>query len=178
MVWSTTGIVDARILKETLRWQRNTGKCFFRTSVLLWICCWLLLKGASVFSFEQNILDAELGIKNYRFPSGLTSSEVFQQLSKGDSSWNCIATTRVLMRNQGRFSLHLTVLFLWEEKRCVKIWPKVELKLFTTDLFCAGVLRSLNCDSLRWSHTHFICIPAVHIISFCAVIFIDIIYHI
>ena len=26
---------------------------------------------------------------------------------------------------------------------------------------------SLNCDSLRWSHTHFICIPAVHIISFC-----------
>ena len=24
----------------------------------------------------------------------------------------------------------------------------------------------LNCDSLRWSHTHFICIPAVHIISF------------
>ena len=23
------------------------------------------------------------------------------------------------------------------------------------------------CDSLRWSHTHFICIPAVHIISFC-----------
>ena len=25
----------------------------------------------------------------------------------------------------------------------------------------------LNCDSLRWPHTHFICIPAVHIISFC-----------
>ena len=25
----------------------------------------------------------------------------------------------------------------------------------------------LNCDSLRWSHTYFICIPAVHIISFC-----------
>ena len=24
----------------------------------------------------------------------------------------------------------------------------------------------LNCDSLRWSHTHFICIPAVHFISF------------
>ena len=24
-----------------------------------------------------------------------------------------------------------------------------------------------NCDSLRWSHIHFICIPAVHIISFC-----------
>ena len=24
----------------------------------------------------------------------------------------------------------------------------------------------LNCDSLPWSHTHFICIPAVHIISF------------
>ena len=23
----------------------------------------------------------------------------------------------------------------------------------------------LNCDSLRWSHTHFICIPAVHIVS-------------
>ena len=25
----------------------------------------------------------------------------------------------------------------------------------------------LNCDSLRWSHIPFICIPAVHIISFC-----------
>ena len=24
-----------------------------------------------------------------------------------------------------------------------------------------------NCDSLRWSHIHFICIPVVHIISFC-----------
>ena len=31
-----------------------------------------------------------------------------------------------------------------------------------------GLFRNcLNCDSLRWSHTHFICIPAVHIISFC-----------
>ena len=30
-----------------------------------------------------------------------------------------------------------------------------------------GLFRNcLNCDSLRWSHTHFICIPAVHIISF------------
>ena len=27
----------------------------------------------------------------------------------------------------------------------------------------------LNCNSLRWSHIHFICIPAVHIISFCVV---------
>ena len=31
----------------------------------------------------------------------------------------------------------------------------------------SGYFRNcLNCDSLRWSHTHFICIPAVHIISF------------
>ena len=30
-------------------------------------------------------------------------------------------------------------------------------------LFC----NCLNYDSLRWSHAHFICIPAVHIISFC-----------
>ena len=30
-----------------------------------------------------------------------------------------------------------------------------------------GYFRNyLNCDSLRWSHTHFICIPAVHIILF------------
>ena len=34
--------------------------------------------------FEQNIMDAELGIENYRFPLGLTSGEVLQQLSKGD----------------------------------------------------------------------------------------------
>ena len=34
--------------------------------------------------------------------------------------------------------------------------------------FFSGYFRNcLNCDSLRWSHTHFICIPAVHIISFC-----------
>ena len=33
--------------------------------------------------------------------------------------------------------------------------------------FFSGYFRyCLNCDSLRWSHTHFICIPAVHIISF------------
>ena len=34
--------------------------------------------------------------------------------------------------------------------------------------FFSGCFRNcLNCDSLRWSHTHFIYIPAVHIISFC-----------
>ena len=34
-------------------------------------------------------------------------------------------------------------------------------------IFFSGYFRNcLNCDSLRWSHTHFICIPAVHIISF------------
>ena len=43
--------------------------------------------GASVLSSEQNILDAELEIENYMFPSGLTSDEVFQQLSKGDYSY-------------------------------------------------------------------------------------------
>ena len=33
--------------------------------------------------------------------------------------------------------------------------------------FFSGYFRNcLNCDSLRWSHSHFICIPAVHIISF------------
>ena len=33
--------------------------------------------------------------------------------------------------------------------------------------FFSGYFRNcLNCDSLRWSHTHFFCIPAVHIISF------------
>ena len=33
--------------------------------------------------------------------------------------------------------------------------------------FFSGYFRNcLNCDLLRWSHTHFICIPAVHIISF------------
>ena len=35
-------------------------------------------------------------------------------------------------------------------------------------LFFFGLFRNcLNCDSLRWPHTHFICIPAIHIISFC-----------
>ena len=34
-------------------------------------------------------------------------------------------------------------------------------------IFFSGYFRNcLNCDSLRWSQTHFICIPAVHIISF------------
>ena len=33
---------------------------------------------------------------------------------------------------------------------------------FFSGYFC----NCLNCDSLQWSHTHFICIPAVHIISF------------
>ena len=34
--------------------------------------------------------------------------------------------------------------------------------------FFSGYFRNcLNCDSLRWSHTHFICIPTVHIILLC-----------
>ena len=33
--------------------------------------------------------------------------------------------------------------------------------------FFLGYFRNcLNCDSLRWSHTHFISIPTVHILSF------------
>ena len=35
------------------------------------------------------------------------------------------------------------------------------------NLLSSSTRNCLNCDSLRWSHTHFICIPAVHIISFC-----------
>ena len=39
--------------------------------------------------------------------------------------------------------------------------PVEALKIFS------GYFRNcLNCDSLRWSHNHFICIPTVHIISF------------
>ena len=38
-------------------------------------------------------------------------------------------------------------------------------------IFFSGYFRNcLNCDSLRWSHTHFICIPAVHIITFSELI--------
>ena len=47
---------------------------------------------------------------------------------------------------------------------------RIPLKAGKTPFF--GLLRNcLNCDSiaiqLRWSHIHFICIPAVHIIPFC-----------
>ena len=39
-------------------------------------------------------------------------------------------------------------------------------------IFFFGLFRNcLNCDSLRWSHTYFICIPAVHIISFGKIYF-------
>ena len=34
-------------------------------------------------------------------------------------------------------------------------------------LFFGLFRNSLNCDSPRWSHIHFICISAVHTISFC-----------
>ena len=34
------------------------------------------------------------------------------------------------------------------------------------NLFSGYFRNCFNCDSLQWSHTHFICIPAVHIISF------------
>ena len=37
--------------------------------------------------------------------------------------------------------------------------------------FFSGYFRNcLNCDSLRWSHTHFICTPAFYIILFSGVI--------
>ena len=46
-----------------------------------------------------------------------------------------------------------------------RTWVRIPLKPQKT--FFSGYFRNcLNCDSLRWSHTHFICIPAVHIISF------------
>ena len=32
--------------------------------------------------------------------------------------------------------------------------------------FFLAIRNLLNCESLRWSHTHFICISAVHISSF------------
>ena len=38
------------------------------------------------------------------------------------------------------------------------------------DSFSGYFRNCLNCDSLRWSHTHFICIPAVDIISFSKII--------
>ena len=115
--------------KETLR---NVSS---EHHVLLCMCCWLFLKGASVLSFEQNILDAELGIENYRFPSGLTSGEVFQQLSKGDCFYGTALHGQCFCWEIKVDLVNTTALFLWERKRCVKIWPKVELKLFTTDLF-------------------------------------------
>ena len=46
--------------------------------------------------------------------------------------------------------------------------PRVRVPLNPRNPFFFGLFRNcLNCDSLQWSHTHFICIPAVHIISFC-----------
>ena len=45
----------------------------------------------------------------------------------------------------------------------VQIPPEAPKNLFLGGLFC----NCSNCDSLRWWHIHFICIPAVHIISFC-----------
>ena len=43
-----------------------------------------------------------------------------------------------------------------------------QLKPRKTFFFFFGLFRNcLNWDSLRWSHIHFICIPPVHIISFC-----------
>ena len=43
--------------------------------------------------------------------------------------------------------------------------PRAEFK--SPEILFFGLFRDcLNCDSLRWSHTHFICIPAFHIISF------------
>ena len=43
----------------------------------------------------------------------------------------------------------------------------IQMKWNPEKLFFGLFRNCLNCDSLRWSHIHFICIPAVHIISFC-----------
>ena len=52
-------------------------------------------------------------------------------------------------------------------------WVHQPVKRMKTqnEMMWTGLFRNcLNCDSLRWSHTQFICIPAVHIISFCVFI--------
>ena len=44
------------------------------------------------------------------------------------------------------------------------------------NLFLGYFRNCLNCDSLRRSHIHFICIPAVHIISFCTAKLVPVIH--
>ena len=45
--------------------------------------------------------------------------------------------------------------------------PRVRIPSVKPRKTFSGYFRNcLNCDSLRWSHSHFICIPPVHIISF------------
>ena len=44
--------------------------------------------------------------------------------------------------------------------------PRIRIPLKPRKSFFGLFRNYLNCDSLRWSHAHFICIPAVHLISF------------
>ena len=50
-----------------------------------------------MLSFEQNILDAELGIENYRFPSGLTlaATQLALHLSGPAESFYCNLSSTV-----------------------------------------------------------------------------------
>ena len=56
----------------------------------------------------------------------------------------------------------------WKSTAALTQRPRVRIPLKPRNPFFCGLFRNcLNCDSLRWSPTQFICIPAVHIISFC-----------
>ena len=107
--------------KETL------GNVSSEPHVFLCMCCWLFLKGASVLSFDQNILDAELWIENYRFPSGLTSGEVFQQLSKGDYFYGTALQGQVLCWGIKVDFVNLLFCFCESESDVLKFGQKLNL---------------------------------------------------
>ena len=67
-------------------------------------------------------------------------------------------------------SLQCMGLHSWESTAALAQRPRVRIPLKPPKSFFRAFFRNcLNCDSLRWSHTHFICIPAVHIILFSVV---------
>ena len=107
---------------------------------------------SSVLFFEPNLLDAELGIQNYKFRrSGLTNGEVYRQLNEGAHLktfflWNSTARTGLLLTKQGTVGLY-DCFCSASTNNCVKliIWSNAgQLSFLLRNVFVPGVCEPNN----------------------------------
>ena len=140
MVWSTTRIIDAGILRGTLKWQRNTGKRFFRTSCTSWHVLLVLSQGSFSFVFRTKYRGRWAGNRKLKVRPSAPQAAKF---SNSDYFYGTALRQELCWEIKVDL-VNTIVSFLWERKRCVKIWPNVELSFLERTCFVPGFCAACN----------------------------------